>query len=461
MAHPQFPALDQIKSWRPIEFVIENPLVCNPLLTTDNVRVITIDRPPQPEGGTFLIGRLIVPKGRENDSLFSSLPGQIRLLNNYFNVNRLLLISNHPSGDVNSNHTYSRSEDEESALTDAKAGLDHLLSMFNPNDKIFESRYVSYDDGLQFRRLLMGFKGLKVGAFTVVDEVVKDSVGMMSVRRRLRFDATANWLQADVKMHVREGKRDIKDQDLDITKIDQYYINNVDFGMLSVDGSSAAAAMLYGLTLRSPSSGSVSDPERALCFGVRGVIVPLFLRLKLDFKVVGVEPDENLMAAFRTFFDMPSKVKILCHPISEFIEALGKRKPNKGHKWNKDKKFINENFSVITMDFSTFSRCSTSGMCVCAPPPDLATKETFRILKSRLCPYGALIMHAIAPDYLFYQDLVEKLKQIFPLVFELKIGSESEYVIVALNGATRIPPDDDSVKANLRNLLPKFQFKEV
>lgn len=84
-----------ISLWRRLELGLSNPLTDNELLHIRYLNIHVIGNGSVVNSRKLpLVGALIVPSGREGDDIFSSLEGNIQLLNSFFDVTRLILISN-------------------------------------------------------------------------------------------------------------------------------------------------------------------------------------------------------------------------------------------------------------------------------------------------------------------------------------------------------------------------------
>ncbi|KAI3797191.1 hypothetical protein L1987_32445 [Smallanthus sonchifolius] len=91
------------------------------------------------------------------------------------------------------------------------------------------------------------------------------------------------------------------------------------------------------------------------------------------------------------------------------------------------------NDCTIIVDVKSFEFGTHTGLC--APPREMITEASLGKMKALLYDYGAIIVHVIPADYIFYVDLVENMK------------SEEE--------------EEDSLKEKLQSLRLSWTLEEL
>ncbi|GKB30411.1 hypothetical protein Tco_0869812, partial [Tanacetum coccineum] len=171
-----------ISPWRRSESSLNNPLARNEILHTRNLNIAIIDggNAPNPSK-TPLVGILIVPRGLEGDDMFSSLEGNIQLLNLFFDVTRLILITNQtPRGERNENeYAINPAENDSAQVAKVEAHLKGLMFRYYPHVCLNqpdppEIRFLTCKERLLFRKVRqVGLSHLDdSGRFCVTIELV-------------------------------------------------------------------------------------------------------------------------------------------------------------------------------------------------------------------------------------------------------------------------------------------------
>ncbi|GJX18042.1 hypothetical protein Tco_0218874 [Tanacetum coccineum] len=219
-----------ISPWTRSESSLNNPLARNEILHTRNLNIAIIDggNAPNPVK-TPLVGILIVPKGLKGDDMFSSLEGNIQLLNSFFDVTRLILISNQtPRGEINENeYAINPAENDSAQVAEVEANLMGLMLRYYPDVGLSH-----LDDS---------------GRFCVTIELVEMN-GVKSLRSWLRLGNTHEWLHTYAVLKL---------------VVNNYIIDDPE--------GRHSSAMLYGLSLVSEYLDSDNQERRVLCLGLNDI----------------------------------------------------------------------------------------------------------------------------------------------------------------------------------------------
>ncbi|KAI3799589.1 hypothetical protein L1987_34888 [Smallanthus sonchifolius] len=156
-----------------------------------------------------LVAIIIVPRGREHDRLYSSKAGYLRLQERFFNVSRLFIVANYRNGEALEFSDYQLFEVIEDDKKSAEEGVLDLLKPLTPSGlQSSQTRFVTYCDGLLHRWFISKGVRLDLGAFVVTDEVISIN-GKFEVRRRLRFNNTADLIHLEVRTDQGGTKEDL------------------------------------------------------------------------------------------------------------------------------------------------------------------------------------------------------------------------------------------------------------
>ncbi|KAI3748535.1 hypothetical protein L6452_11669 [Arctium lappa] len=421
-----------------ITFTIPNPITHHCYLRSPLLRVAVLDSPtPISDGNPPSIAGMIVPGHRESDWIFNTESGHFQLLHKFPNISRLILIGNNPqltSGPA----IYIRppvivdNEKLEEELKPYVIAL-HPTECFQdglPPEPVF----LKYEDNTLYRVTIYRTIGPVVGEFIVEDvEVESNSDGNKDFRRRLRFKKMPNLIQTQISIVPSIGG--LGDLGLDLVSLRKR--NEVEFRAdVEVLVQPYLTAMVSGLFLivsyldRRIQQGFV---PRALCLGVGGGALLSFLNIRLGFRCVGVEIDEYVLRIARMFFGLSDgkgkSIRLIVGDGVELIENVARRRrevETRGDS-NVSKDILDGKFDVVMVDLD--SSDATKG--VSSPPSETVRKTVFQAARSLLFDHGVFVIKVVPCDELFHKKVIQQLKDVFHKVYEIDVGNERNFVLVA------------------------------
>ncbi|KAI3793574.1 hypothetical protein L1987_36194 [Smallanthus sonchifolius] len=183
-----------------------------------------------------------------------------------------------------------------------------------------------------------------------------------------------------------------------------------------------------------------------------------YLAVELDFEVVWADADNTVLYPVRGMFNIPfvqSVTIVDIDPIDMVDEGFAS-----GTK--KDKKFddlrnrglLSNQFDVLMVEVKYFEFGTRTGLC--APPREMITEASLGKMKALLYDYGAIIVHVIPADYVFYVDLVENIKKVFSKLYKTDLNNDTYFVLVFSS-----EEEEDSLKENIQSLRLLCTLEEL
>nr|XP_043634275.1 eEF1A lysine and N-terminal methyltransferase [Erigeron canadensis] len=452
-------ALETLTPSQYITFTIPSPIKHRHLSSfhTPLLHVAVLDSPTLSDTLPPLIAAMIVPNHRETDWNFCTKSGHLQLLSS--NVSRLILIGNHfdnnisyYNNDKNEYCVYIRppvidaldKEKLESELKDLVIALHPKLCFQNgvPKNVLF----LSYEDDVLCSVIVGRFVGRFVGEFVVEDVQVEVKDGTeKEFRRRLRFKRMPNLIQSQVRLVC--GKGDVAG---DIGRLDLGRLREMKEVEFRVDTGILVHAylnpMVCGLFLIVvPLNERIERglTPRALCLGVGGGALLSFLNAQLGFEVVGVEADEVVLSVARKYFGLKDGqfIRIIVGDAIKLIENVGSLGTSED--------ILNGKFDVVMVDLDS----SKAVYGLSAPPPEFVKKCVLQAMRRVLHDHGVLVINVIPRDKLFYETLIQELRDVFHKVYEIDVDNDGSFVLMAtLSPITSIDNDNAFLK-RLRSVI--------
>lgn len=260
-------------------------------------------------------------------------------------------------------------------------------------------------------------------------ELVND--GVKEFRRRLRFKRMPNFVQSQMRIRpINEsslGNLDDLEFELDKGVLVQPYL------IPMVAGIAVISRFL---------EGRMRDGFRpkALCLGVGGGSLLGFLSNKLNFEVDGVEEDEVVLEVAKRYFGLDS---------DEFIHLFA----DDGIRYVKriaNNIIEGDRFHIVMVDLDSSDVMNG----VCAPPVEFVEKSVLRAVRAILCEEGILVINVIPSSELFYERLICEFQEVFEELYEIDVGNEENFVLVATKSVIRNALDgNDSAVLNKLKLV--------
>lgn len=414
---------------RYITFTIPNP--CREDSAHPLLRVAVLDSPLCLDGSP-LVAAILVPENRERDWIFCTESGHLQLLiSNTPDVCRLILIGSEPSDDFDASLTL-RLRSSLQTQNRLEEVVGPLLLALSPkicfSDGIPEVPILRYEDGLIASLTVEKCTGDFVGEM-LIEDVEIESDGQKfegrEFRRRLRFKRMPNLVQTQVRI--------ISESDIqtDIGKV-QFRIDS------RILVHPYLAPMVASLSVVSP---HIEDRlraglrPRALCLGVGGGALVSFLKGQLDFDVLGVEIDDEVLRVARGYFGLEEDSKMIhtiCGDAIEVVKKLsalrmeGNSVSSHCNDTN-DVDGVEAPFDVIMVDLD--SGDVQNG--VIAPPLEFMEKSVLLALRSILCQSGIVAVNVIPSKSSFYNTLICKCREVFCDLYEIDIGNRENFILIA------------------------------
>ncbi|KAL4576771.1 hypothetical protein LXL04_012870 [Taraxacum kok-saghyz] len=423
-----------------ITFTIPNSINHPCYLHTPSIRVAVLDSPVGAAADDLpKVAAMIVPDQRETDWNFCTESGHVQLLFNSPNLSRLILIGNdlppNPEPSV-----YIRPPDTDTMDREKlEDELQPLVMALHPKvcfrKGLPEPLFLTYEDDVLYRVIIARFVGPFVGEFVVEDvEIEINCDSSKKLRRRLRFKRMPNLIQSQVPLipDIGDGEfateltldslRKMKHTKfhVDTTVLVQPYLTPMVSGLLLIS-SHLNERIQLGFT------------PRALCLGVGGGALLTFLNSQLGFQVVGVEADDAVLSAAKQYFGLNNEksIKLIVGDAIDMIQTNSSQV-------NFD--IFDAKFDVVMVDLDS----SEAGNGNSAPPPEFVQKSVFQSVRLLLHDHGVLIINVVPVDEVFYMKLVEELKDAFHKVYEIDVGNQDNFVIVATLSPTFSSNDHDN-----------------
>ncbi|EPS63535.1 hypothetical protein M569_11251, partial [Genlisea aurea] len=266
--------------------------------------------------------------------------------------------------------------------------------------------WLVYEDDVIRSSILEICEGPRAGEMLVENvELVID--GVKEFRRRLRFKRMPNLVQTQMRILPRSNSTDVDLDDLEF---------ELETGVLVQPYLSAMVSGI--LTVSSFLENRISNGFRpkALCLGVGGGALISCLTSILNFEVVGVEEDEVVLEVAKKYFGLELNGPMI-HLFTEDAICFVEKQASLGSE-----------FDVIMVDLdSTDAMVGTSA----APPAEFIRNSVVLSVAELLSPEGVLIINAVPLKASFYETLIESLQEILADVYEVDVGNEENFVLIA------------------------------
>ncbi|KAL4576760.1 hypothetical protein LXL04_012859 [Taraxacum kok-saghyz] len=431
-----------------ITFTTQNTLSHRRLLHFPLLRVAVLDSPTaKADDESPVIAAMVVPRNLETDWNFCTESGHNHLLFKFPNISRLILIGNNPP-------PYTRLADyKHPPPTDSmerqilQKELKPLLMSMHPkvsfNQGLPETLFFTSEDDVAYRVTVAKIAGPIVGEFIVEDI---ELVGNKELRRRMRFKRTPNLIQSEALLvpFISYDEATTQTGLESLRKTETAYFE----ADTTVLGLQYLIAMVSGLFLTSSHLNLLFTPK-ALCLGIGGGVLLNFLDTQMGFEVTGVEIDPMVVSAAIVHFGLnkSGSIRLIVGDAIKSIQNFPPRKPTDESKVNKD--VVDAKFDVVFVDLDSNEDKNT----FCAPPTEFVKKPVFEGLRSLLNDHGVLIMNVVPLNKLFYKNLVKELKEIFHKVYEIDIGDEVNFVVMATVSPTSSDNNDNEFMKKLKSIL--------
>ncbi|KAL8193081.1 hypothetical protein R6Q57_026985 [Mikania cordata] len=212
--------------------------------------------------------------------------------------------------------------------------------------------------------------------------------------------------------------------------------------------------MLYGLAMVSSSLKNKS----VLFIGVIGGFLMNILAINFEFKVVCVNGEVMYVSQYREEFGMLFLSQIMQHMSPTLmIEEVNDPGTNKGHDYNalRSRGLVLNKYDALIIYVNEFEYGSRTGLT--APPREMIALDMIRKMKAFLCNHGAMLVHVIAPDHVFYLDFLQNLKEVFFKVYKIDLDTECVFVAVATQVVESSEGDEFAEK--LKQSIRAFNFE--
>ncbi|GMI68504.1 hypothetical protein like AT5G04610 [Hibiscus trionum] len=415
-----FSILETIHPSRFLSFTIPNPnpALC-PSLASPLIRIAILDSPILPSSPPIpTVAAMIVPKHRESDWLFSTEAGHLQLLLASPNIQRLMLIGQQPIINASSSPSVYRRWIDSDSLNNLEVTLKPLVTALSPKSCFkngnLEVPFLRYEDNVFCSLVLEKCIGNFVGEMLVEDVEIEGANQAREFRRRLRFKRMPNLVQTEIRIVPKKAScldsLEIGSNTLELIPdlgalVHVYLVPMV--ASLALTGSRIEELVEAGLR------------PKALCLGVGGGALVGFLKTQLDFEVVGVEVDEEVLRVARKYFGLEDGDLIqVC--VGDGMELMDKlAHGDVGH--------IDPKFDVIMVDLDSDNLRNG----VSAPPMEFVRKDVLLAARSILCESGIFVVNVIPPSKSFYEMLIHDFQEIFPELYEIDVGNGENFVVIA------------------------------
>uniref|UniRef100_A0A7N0RHI6 Methyltransferase-like protein 13 n=1 Tax=Kalanchoe fedtschenkoi TaxID=63787 RepID=A0A7N0RHI6_KALFE len=418
-------------------FTIPNPISS----TAAPLRIAVLDSPAPPPSHPPQIAAMIVPSRRERDWNFSTESGQLQLLYNSPGISRLVLVGNVPESADDSTVIYNRCSENDCVISEED--LIPLLVALSPKAS-FVNGYVdvpflSYEDDLIASVVLEKCVGPFVGEMLVEDVEIEiktdaevnsgEGFKKREFRRRLRFRRMPNFVQTEIR--IVPGREVGQEEHLGVCNFEFH----VDLEALVHPYLGPMAASLKLISDCIEEKMRVGVRPRALCVGVGGGALLGFLKMQLDFIVVGIEVDEEVLRVSKDYFGMVEDEHLqLC--VRDGMQELKRYGCTDEHSFGVHDAGggvccnglgCKPKFDVIMVDLD--SEDPMHGLM--APPVPFVQRSVLKDVKLALQKTGILVVNVIPPDDCYYKSLTNDFREIFADLYEIDVGNEENFVLIA------------------------------
>jgi len=449
-----------------ISFTIPHPSCSNILL-----RVAVLDSPIQPND-LPRVGAMLVPEGREIDWIFSTELGHLQLLLGSPEISRLILIGNNFKEGILPfpSCVYHRPLECSLHQQGFEVWSKPLLLALSPKSLfkkgIPDIPILSYVDNLVSSMVVHQCVGMHVGEMLVEDVEIENGGGVLhhgrEFRRRLRFKRMPNLIQTEICIvPVKDG------DDLDGVCIG----GNVGFVPdLKVLVHPYLGPMVAGLLLNGEYvAGRIQNgfKPKALCLGVGGGALATFLRTQLDFEVMAVDSDREVLRVAREYFGLEES-KFMHVVVGDAFESLKKIVCQgnlqddcevNGFSGHSVEDEVNGKFDVVMVDLDS----SDIRNGVSSPPIEFVRKDVLLAAKLVLCEFGILAINVIPPSRYFYDNLVSHFQEVFHELYKIDVGNCENFVLIATTSPLVFSAGDrvNSFLMRLKSVIPAAYLNSI
>ncbi|XP_010543604.1 PREDICTED: methyltransferase-like protein 13 [Tarenaya hassleriana] len=424
---------EKISPSRFLSFTIPNPTFPPPLRL---LRVAILDSPLHPPESPPRVAAMLVPKHRETDWIFSTESGHLQLLLNLPDISRLILIGDDP---IDGSASVAGGEDRDRERLEHSLRL--LVMALSPKthleNGISDVPFLSYDDNLVRSVEIEKSVGEYVGEM-LVEDVELEVDGVRELRRRLRFKRMPNLVQTDIRIVPRTPNPGSNSMPLQGTEF------RTD---LTVLVHPYLAPMVASLSLIGSTIDELSSRPKALCIGVGGGALLSFLNLRLGFEVTGVEIDPEVLRVARKYFGLEEDIASV--HVEDGIEFL--------RRVSIDEALKDVKFDAVMVDLDS----SDPIHGVTAPPVDFVSEDVLLAARSVLHRSGILVINVIPQNRTFYDELKDKFRRVFAELYEIEVGNEENYVLIATVVPLSYSVTDSKDEFSRKRLTPAVPRKYV
>ncbi|KAG6677522.1 hypothetical protein I3842_14G031600 [Carya illinoinensis] len=408
------------------------------------LRVAVLDAPIQPADAPR-VAAMFVPEHRESDWIFSTESGHLQLVLGSSGISRLILIGNWPINGHCSPIIYHRAINHDS--NGLEVSLKPLLLALSPKslfeNGIPEIPILSYEDNVICRVVVERCVGSFAGEMLVEDVEIESGSDVgecvkREFRRRLRFKRMPNLVQTEIRLVPWAG-----------TDSGRLGIGEVEFRPdIEVLVHPYLAPMVASISLISSCIEERNQNgfrPKALCVGVGGGALLAFLKTQLGFDVVGVEADAEVLRVARQYFglDDTESIQLIVGDATNVMEKiaynanghnlgyLGVHEAENGS-YLRDGNDLNNKFDIIMVDLDS----SDANDGTISPPLEFVQNHALLAAKMLLCDFGILAINVIAPSRSFYEKLIDEFREVFHELYEIDVGNEENFVLVATKSPT-------------------------
>lgn len=402
-----------------ISFSFPNP--CN---SHSSLRIAVLDSPIEPTGSPS-VAAMFVPPGLETDWIFSTESGHYHLLFDSPGISRLILVGDQESVTGHDSLLIYKRQDSASTWSRLVVSLQPLLLALFPKscfkNGIPEVPILSFVDNVICSVVLERCIGSSVGEFLVENvEIERESFETREFRRRLRFKRMPNLIQTEIRI--------IPEANLNLDGVE---IQNIEFQpdtrVLVHPYLPPMAASLSLIASSIDEQIQTGHRPKALCVGVGGGALLSFLATHLDFEVVGVEMDMEVLRVAQQYFGLVENefLHISIGDATEFLENASKS--NKKQKCGSFGVHMSSEYDVIMVDLD--SSDAQNGMS--SPPLEFVGRDVLLSARSVLSEHGILVMNVIPLDKLFFETLVDEFRSVFDDLFQIDVDNDENFVVIA------------------------------
>ncbi|KAF8653719.1 hypothetical protein HU200_061831 [Digitaria exilis] len=409
------------------------------------LRVAVLDS-PIPSPPIPRTAAMLVPAGRHRDWIFSTRAGHLHLLLST-QFSRLILVGPELSAPSPRVIPCVARPDPDPAHARLLPLLLALCPMAAFRDNtVPDVPLLTFHDDLLLLAPVKFVTGPVVGEMVIEDVAIDCAPGPAELRRRLRFKRMPCLVQTQVRLcqspaaaasssssllEVMEGSGGLLQPEVGGSLVQPYL-----------------QAMVAGLAVIAPSieeSIQSGVRPRCLCAGVGGGSLPMSIRVGLQFSVLGVEADGDVLDVARSHFGLVEDEFLHVHvgdAIQTIVDFSRRREPD-------------VNFRAVMVDLD-----SSDAMCgVSAPPLEMIHESVLLAARKVLDKHGVLILNVIPPpaDGSFYKGLIDLLQQVFSELYEIDVGNGENFVLAAtVSPETALTGNSGHFLTELRKLAGDF-----